>query len=224
MRLVVLVEGQTEEAFVNDLLIPHLSALGVYSSATIVGTPARRGSAPLRKGGGSWQKWFRDLQRVSQEQKGADVRITTLFDLYGLPVGFPGLKEHASDADMNRRCEILQAALADKVGDWRLIPYIQRHEFEALVLASLPALEELLDAEDDLEGLAQLQKEIGELAPEDINDGKDTAPSKRLLKHIPGYRKTLHGPLVTYETGLQVLRESCPRFHEWLAQLEELAK
>lgn len=224
MRLVIVVEGQTEEAFVKDLLVPYLSPLGVYPSATVVGTPNRRGSEPLQKGGGSWQRWFRDLQRISREQKGNDVRITTLFDLYGLPSEFPGLKEHGSDTDTNRRCDNLQHALADRVGDWRFIPYIQRHEFEALVLASLPALQDLLDANDDLVGLAKLEEEIAGQSPEDINDGKDTAPSKRLKHHIPSYHKTLYGPLAICDTGLETLRSKCPRFDAWLETLEALGK
>jgi len=146
--------------------------------------------------------------------------VTTLFDLYGLPDDFPGLGAHAQEPDTNRRCDALQTALGAAVNDQRFIPYLQRHEFEALVLASLPALGELLDAEDDLAGLAALRREVDALTPEDVNDGRNTAPSKRLLAHIPGYSKTLHGPLVTSATGLIALRRTCPRFNAWLDQLE----
>jgi hypothetical protein len=66
--------------------------------------------------------------------------VTTLFDLYGLPKDFPGLDEHQADKDTNRRCDALQATLGQEFDDPRFIPYLQRHEFEALVLASLPSL------------------------------------------------------------------------------------
>src|SRR6266702_6592607 len=105
MRLLFVVEGQSEEAFVNGVLAPHLWSHSVYASATIVGTPRRRGSAPVRKGGGDWRRWERDVRRVLGEQAKACLRVTTLFDLYGLPSGCPGLTEHGADPNTNRRCD-----------------------------------------------------------------------------------------------------------------------
>jgi hypothetical protein len=189
MRLVVVVEGQTEEAFVRDVLTPHLADWGVFTAATIVGTPKRRGSAALQKGGGDWGKWERDIRRVLGNPRQVGLRVSTLFDLYGLPGGFPGLTEHRGDQDTLRRCKNLEAALASTFDDARLIPYIQRHEFEALALASLESLEALLDAPEDKRGLEALRREIQGKGPEDIDDGQDTAPSKRLGASVPSYRK-----------------------------------
>ena len=39
---------------------------------------------------------------------------------------------------------------------------------------------------------------------------------------FPGFRKTLHGPLATADTGLAALRERCPRFDVWVSTLELL--
>ena len=223
MRLVVVVEGQTEEVFVKDVLAPHLRSRGVFAVATIAGTPRRRRSAPLQKGGGNWARWERDIRRILGEQRRGDVRVTTLLDLYGLPTGFPGLALHGSDLDTARRCGNLETALARTFDDRRLIPYLQRHEFEALVLASLDSLRGLLDAPEDLSGVDSLSGEIGGRAPEDVDDGRDTAPSKRLLAHVRGYSKTVHGPLALADTGLPALRARCPRFDAWLSRLENLA-
>ena len=161
MRLVVVVEGQTEEAFVNDLLVSHLADRGVFASATIVGKMVAEKRGHHVRGGGSFRHWLADIRRILG--KGADdgVRVTTLFDLYGLPEDFPRLRELASEQNTNRRCEALETALAATVGDRRFLPYLQRHEFEALVFASLPALGTLLDAEDDLDGLEALDRQIG---------------------------------------------------------------
>src|SRR5712692_311900 len=103
MRLLVVVEGQTEEAFVNHVLGPHLCSHGVFPAATIVGTPKRRGSSPLKKGGGDWPRWQRDIRRLLGGQPQLELRVTTLFDLYGLPKGFPGLGVHGADQDTTRR-------------------------------------------------------------------------------------------------------------------------
>lgn len=222
IRLTVVVEGQTEEAFVKELLIPHLAHHGVYASATIVGKLVARERGHRGRGGGHFKHWLADIRRLLSEDPSPNRRLTTLFDLYGLPADFPNLELHCADPDTNRRCEALQRELSDAIPDSRLIPYLQRHEFEALVLASLPHLAQVLDAEDDLNGLARLREQLKAFAPEDVNDGPDSAPSKRLVQAIPGYSKVLHGPLVTSAAGLEVLRRTCPRFGAWIARLEAL--
>ena len=223
IRLFFVVEGQTEEAFVKGVLASHFADRNIDARATIVGTPKRRGSSPLQKGGGDWPRWERDVRRILGQQRGREVRVTTLFDLYGLPEGFPGLEEHGGVADTRIRCELLEQSLAQRFDDWRFVPYVQRHEFEALVLASLASLRELLDAQDALEGWQALHAEVSGLAPEDVNDGRTTAPSKRLRARIPGYSKTTHGPLATEATGLASLRERCQRFDAWITRLEASA-
>lgn len=220
-RLIVLVEGQTEEAFVKTLLTPHLVDRGVYVAATIVGklTGQRRGHG--KRGGGHYRHWRRDLVRLLQSHS-VDLRVTTLFDLYGLPKDFPGYDAIMQSSQRGDRRVAFERALAEDVKDHRLLPYIQQYEFEALVLAALPSLRQLLDAPDQLTGLTALEAEIATLAPEDVNDGPDTAPSKRLLNHIPGYSKILFGELATVHAGLSALRRACPRFNGWIDHLEKL--
>lgn len=221
IRLGIIVEGRTEERFVRDTLGPHLAHHGVYAFPTQVGTPKRRGGARLHKGGGDWPRWERDIRRVLGENSGADFRATTLFDLYGLPRGFPGLDEHAS-AESNARCDMLQKELGALISDRRFIPYLQRHEFETLVLAALPSLRDLFDAEDDLVGVMGLERDVAGVCVEDVNDGKETAPSKRLLRLVPGYQKAVHGPYAVELAGLSTVRQRCPRFDAWVSVLEHL--
>ena len=64
---------------------------------------------------------------------------------------------------------------------------------------------------------------VGDQNPELINDGHDTAPSKRILEQIPAYKKATAGVTVTEKTGLSTLRAKCKHFHEWLSCLEQLA-
>jgi hypothetical protein len=222
MRLYVLVEGQTEEEFVKSVLVPHLWRRRIEVRVSVVETSRDAFGRKRRGGGRRWGKWYCDLKRLTTEQHGGDVRFTTMFDLYGLPKDFPGLCEHASDRDTSRRATRLEETMAAAVDDWRLVPYLQRHEFEALVLAGLPALAGLLQDKDDLAGLEEIRTMIAQSSPEDINDGEDTAPSKRLEEHIVSYRKTFHGPLVVAETGIAALRSKCPRFDAWIAKLEAL--
>lgn len=229
--LYVVVEGQTELAFVKSVVAPHLEAVKVYATPIVVSTKRERDGRKHR-GGGDWSKWEADIRRLCRDQR-PEVRITTLFDLYGLPKNFPELSMHSSVADTVRRCELLEKAMATAIGDARFIPYLQRHEFEALVLAGLSALESLLEEHADRTGLARLEIDLGGLPPEDINDGKETAPSKRLERYIPSYNpgdrtkgegKPFYGELVTTLTGLSQLRTSCPRFGAWLTELESLGE
>jgi len=218
IRVYILGEGQTEEAVIKDVLAPHFAPTSVYLYPIIVKT------SPGHKGGGHWRHWKKDIHRVLEQQQGSEVRVSTLFDLFRLPKDFPGLLEHGEDTDTNRRCDELQKKMAQVFNDPRFIPYLQRHELEALVLACTESLRDLFDAQDDLKGLEHLEQEIAETAPEDIDDGPETAPSKRLLRHIPGYSKTLHGSMAIEDTGLGVVRERCPRFDKWVATLEALAE
>ncbi len=224
IRLYVVVEGQTEEAFVNGVLAPHLQARSIFTIPLIVTT--RRDEftgAKLGRGGGRWLHWFKDLRRVIGENRGTGVAFTTLFDLYGLPKDFPQLEALSRVTSTLQRAALLETAMHEQFGDHRFIPYIQRHEFEALVLASLDALGGFLDAEDDLKGLEQLRSDLANQAPEDVNDGQHTAPSKRLMARIPSYAKPLHGPLAIEATGIANLRAVCPRFDAWVTRLEGLS-
>ena len=66
--------------------------------------------------------------------------------------------------------------------------------------------------------------EVASLQPEEINDSRDTAPSKRLLRHIPDYRKVTDGPDAIHKAGLALVRNHCPRFDAWIKRLENLSE
>jgi hypothetical protein len=56
--------------------------------------------------------------------------------------------------------------------------------------------------------------------PERVNDGRDSAPSKRLANYRGDYDKTGDGPLAVASLGLPKLRAQCPHLNAWLALLE----
>ena len=59
-----------------------------------------------------------------------------------------------------------------------------------------------------------------------INDGDNTAPSKRIIGEIPEYEKMKPSaaPIVAEKIGLPTLRLQCKHFDEWLCRLEMLNK
>ncbi len=222
IRLYVVVEGPTEESFVTHTLARHLAGHEVFATPITV-TTRRDHIAGSKKGGGHWKHWRKDIRRLFLNGD-PNVRFTTVFDLYGLPHDFPQLEMHKGCANTAERADLLEQAMAEDVEDHRLIPYLQRHECEALVLAGLDQLRSVLDTAEDLAGLAALRADIGDTPPEEIDDGNETVPSKRLIRHIPSYQKTVHGPLVIDAVGLAGLRAACPRFDRWIIRLEQLSE
>jgi hypothetical protein len=223
IRLSVLVEGPTEGEFVRHVLGPHLDERQVFTRAIVVETRRERSTGAKHAGGGRWSSWLKNLRDLTRDAQ-PDARFSTLFDLYRLPDDFPERALHATIVDTRRRVDALERAMGASVNDSRFIPYLQRHELEALVLVGLDELEALLDSPEDRSGLSLLRAQLRGLAPEDVDDGDATAPSKRLLRHVPSYRKTLHGPLALQAVGLSALRAACPRFDAWVTRLERLSE
>jgi hypothetical protein len=84
--------------------------------------------------------------------------------------------------------------LAEAIGDKRFLPNLVLHEIEAWVLADCRRLGEVMG---DPVPAAELERIVRlESGPELVNDGVDTAPSKRITNAYPQYTKTIDGPLV----------------------------
>jgi hypothetical protein len=224
-RLNVLAEGQTEEAFVNEVLAPHLADFSVVASVRCVTThrDRRRPDVVHRGGLPDYGKARRDLQRWMAEDGSAS--FTTMFDLYALPGDFPGYEIAARLTDPYDRVRTLESAMAADIGDWRLIPYIQLHEFEALLFTDPAKLDwEYLEHPRPIARLVELASRYD--SPELIDDGAETAPSKRIIAEIPEYafQKASVGPQIARQIGIVRLRERCPHFSRWVERLQSLER
>lgn len=78
------------------------------------------------------------------------------------------------------------------------------------------------NATDEIEDLKKVRSAFP--SPEHIDDGADTAPSKRILKVFPDYKKTVAGPEIAAQIGLAALRRECPHFDGWLTRIEQAAR
>jgi hypothetical protein len=215
-------EGQTEQNFVRRVLASHLGSYGVYTDARCVLTSRDRRSGKVYRGGLiSYEKAKKDILSWIAEDGSADCRFTTMFDLYALPEDFPRYGDAAKVSDPYGKIDFLEAALASSVADSRFIPYIQLHEFEALVLSDPGKLAgEYLDRRREIDRLVSLAEGRN---PELIDDGVETAPSKRILKEIPEYDKVAVGVSVVERIGLGTLRSRCRHFSDWVQRLESLS-
>lgn len=215
IRLQIVVEGSTEERFINDSLAEALTERGVYVTAMKV---LRGGGA--RGGGRSWQPWRRHLTLLLRDGS-SDLRVSTFLDLYGIPKDAPGYD--ASKHGVARADGILRG-IEEQIADARFIPYIQVHEFESLLFADPGALTRLDPEVFTREAVLTLAESVRGLAPEDVNEGYETAPSRRIGRVFAAFDKVEHGPPAAKLAGLPKLRDACPRFRQWMTQLESFGE
>jgi hypothetical protein len=214
-HLHILCEGQTEEMIASDVLQAHFASAHTYVTWSVLAIK-RPAIGPAFKGGVStWPKLARELHLLLHDS--STTALTTLLDYYAFPPEAPGMvdRPHGSPHDRVRHVE---SALAKAIDDPRFVPHLVLHETETWVLADCGRLGELMG---DPGPAAELARAVHlESGPELVNDGVDTAPSKRIVSAYPQYAKTIDGPLVIAETGLGAIRAACPHADDWLRELE----
>jgi hypothetical protein len=225
-RLLIHVEGQTEESFVNEVLRNHLVAQGYHSvDARIVG------NARLRQYRGGIRPWLsarKDI--INHLREDQECIATTMVDYYGLPQTapgeWPGRARSKGMRTVEEKARCVEDALRDDVvtemGDRfdsdRFMPFVVMHEFEGLLFSDCAAFSRGIGRSDLEIGLRKIREAFA--TPEEINDSPITAPSKRVEALVPGYQKPLLGVLAVLEIGLARIREACPHFNRWLEELE----
>lgn len=219
VRLIVVGEGQTEEAFVNHVLAETLATNEVYVEPRIIPT------SPNSRGGALNFDRVKQFLRNTLLQSN-DAFVTTFFDLYALDPSFRGVAQTKGLSPFERAGAIEQALHEDIVEfvgcrPERFLPHIQPHEFEALLFSDVARLCEVEpDWAAHVEDLAGIRQSVEN--PEWINDSPQTAPSKRLDVLKPRYRKTRHGPAAAAKIGLDKIREACPHFGQWFERMVSL--
>lgn len=226
IRLYLFVEGQTEQTFADTVLRPHFAAHGVFLHPAVLIAHARRKGKAHRGGGRKYKPMRDDIERFTKQEASRDVRFTTLIDLYALAPDFPGL----SDAEkLNHlpydRVKALEQAWYDDQADRRFVPFIALYEFETFLFAKPDELSLFYPNEPQaIHALQKIATDAGNI--ELINDGPQTAPSKRIIAQFPLYEraKTTVGPQVAELIGLPRIRECCRHFDEWVQKIETLGK
>lgn len=217
-RVLVYVEGQTEETFVRDVLSPYLwQRCEILLTPTLARTKRTKSGQKFKGGIVSYRQVRRDVFNLLGDSDA--VLVTTMMDYYGLPDDFPG-KDALPVGTPYERVRHLEEAFKNDLGRRRFLPFLVLHEFEALVLVDPAKLGMVLPQYRDK--VPVLKGNIGSPSPEEIDEGSETHPAARILHYFPGYQKRLHGPRVVQGIGLGRIRRECPHFNEWLDQLESL--
>ena len=201
IRLGVVVEGQTEVEFVRSVLADHLRGRDV--EPTPIGLD---GHVNVQRLAAVMVTAYRSFDAV-----------TSLVDFYG----FRGKGEVTVDRLEEQIARQVQSRAGQGNEPKKVIPYVQKHEFEALLFTDVTAFSAVNAPSAVIDHLRMVRS--GFATPEDIDDSPLTAPSKRIAALVPDYDKVVGGNVVALEVGLPAMRTACPRFDAWLAKLEALA-
>ena len=208
-RVCIVCEGQTEVEFVKSCLAPYLQHSKVVAFPSLLRSPSgnhRGGRVTVER-----------LVKFMSHQYHQTDRITTLVDFYGF-----------QDRDGRSRAQLetdIRTGVASSTTGYEprfVLPYVQMYEFEGLLFTDPQAFEWVEDGWSD-DAARALQAVTDAFAtPEEINNSRETAPSKRILKIFPegSYSKTEHGPLVAQSIGIDAIRAKCPAFSEWVGKLQ----
>lgn len=217
-RLVIIVEGDAEESFINNVLSPYFNSIGIYNYIQCY---------KIKHSNGGLSKYSHLKKDIVNTLYENDVVVSTLVDFYRIPSDFPGYNESLSYDKHSDQVNYLESKIKEDIELTQnrvfenLVPYIQLHEFETFIFSDIMGVDALFDqSEYDRREFINITRQYEN--PEDINNGVNTAPSVRLKKIIKGYDKVLFGIEIIQNLGVDLIREKCQRFNSWIQNLIDI--
>jgi len=217
VRLNIITEGQTEETYVRDILYDHLATYQVYTTPITLVTAVRE-----RTFRGGVSKYGPIRKDVLRSLKDHTAIITTMIDFYRLPSDFPGMEKITNVVDPYQKIQIIEAEFMNDIDNSRFIPYIQLHEYEAILFSDIDVIDKVLCVNWHSQ-IYELRKIISQFPnPEIINNNPNTAPSKRLENLYNPYQKVTDGIRIAKAIPLSTIKNKCQHFNDWITKLERL--
>ena len=213
-RVYIYCEGQTEEAFINNILSPFFANMGIWVYP-IVCTTKRTASKKYTGGVSDYEKIKRELSHICKQQQSGIV--TTMFDYYAMPSNTPMIG--CNDPDLYSRIEKIEAAINADIGLPNCHFNLLLHEFEGLLFSNPDSFRLIANA-TVVESIRIIKDSA--LSPEHINNSPQTAPSKRLAALLPGYAKVKNGSILSQDMGIDVIMENCRHFSSWIKKIASL--
>lgn len=224
LRFNITAEGQTEMEFAKKTLNAYFIPQGILVDSRCVRTSKNK-YREYRGGLLDYEKAKKDILEWIKEEQSGEPYFSTMFDLYALPNNFPKFEQSLKITDLYERVNFLEEAFREDIGCHKFIPYIQTHEFEALLFADLDwLLLEYPDAKKQVENLKEILFTQYHNNPEEVNTGKETAPSKQIISQIPEYagNKASVGATLADLIGIEIQKQRCKHFSTWIAKIENL--
>jgi len=211
IRVAISVEGQTEDEFCKQLLVPYLRNYNIELTSIIIKTKTKKCGTTYKGGCINLDRVQSELTKILPNFD----YVTTFYDLYGFDI--EGI--HTAEDLENKISELFN-------NNRKLISYIQKYEFETL-LFSEPSYYE--DYFDDNEAKVEIENIINSCGGvENINNSRETAPSKRINKlfdkYDEQYDKVFHGVSIADDIGLDIILEKCDRFRNWIDKINNLKR
>jgi hypothetical protein len=195
----IVCEGLTEVLFIKKIVNPYLAGFQINLNNPID-----------MQGGVSVDTVLKHIKNIRHPKNRRHHIVTTFVDYYG----FKG--------NTGKSIEDLERDLKAGSPKEHFIPYIQKHETEALWFSDISIIASVMNASaSQRQELEKIEKAFD--TPEDINNSPETAPSKRLEALFRGYNKITDGLNIADGLGIEKMREKCPRFDAWLKRLIESA-
>lgn len=212
-RLIIVCEGETEQAFCNDVLRSHFLSRDILIEAPTI-----------KHSNGGIVAWDTLKKQIVKHLNEGDCIVSMLVDYYRIrdSYHFPGWMEAKEKSNLYDRMYYLFEQMSldmDEKLRPRFIPYIQLHEFEGLLFSDISVFQNNFTKEQL--DYRQLENAVNEFnSPEEINNGPATAPSERLKKAVVGYDKVTDGAFLAMEMGLEIIRKKCSLFNNWIERME----
>lgn len=221
-RIHCIVEGPTEVSVFTSLLTPYIQK---KTGAYIIFTSIKYTDGGIVK----FSKMFKEFK---EHLKDKEKIVTTFFDYYGINRNHNfKYYDEAKSGNLNKKegVELLEKGMKESLAEKgynvkNFVPYIQLHEFEALLFSSIEGFNFQFDSPRVIKELEDVIKKHPN--PEEINDSSTTAPSKRIIKIVETtgrdrYNKVVDGESIAMNIGIEKILEKCPRFNNWVSLLIE---
>ena len=212
-RLIIVCEGETEQAFCNDVLHSHFLSKDIVLEAPTI-----------KHSNGGIVAWDTLKKQIVKHLNEGNCMVSMFVDYYRIrdSYHFPGWMEAKGKLNLYDRMHYLFEQMSQDMDEKlrpRFVPYIQLHEFEGLLFSDISVFPDNFTKEQL--DYKQLESAVSEFStPEEINNSPATAPSERLKKAVSGYDKVTDGAFLAMEIGLDTIREKCILFNEWMGRLE----
>lgn len=215
-KVFILVEGQTEEGFVKNILLPEMPE-GLYLQPVIAATKRVNSGGKFKGGVPSYPKVREEVMRLLNDSSAK--MVTTMLDFYGLPTTFPG-RSNPQGSNAYDRVQFVERSWNADISSQRFKAYFSLHEFEALLFSQPEKIAESFAKPNLLPALQNIRNNFA--TPEEINDNPATAPSARLENLYLRYSKPFFGSLIASRIGLTEMLVNCGHFADWVTFLRSL--
>lgn len=224
----VVVEGPTEQTFIQDVLAPWISNNSISMIPVLIGKSGQKGGDVRFE---RIKANIKNLLRRKDFLSRNDIYISTMLDYFRIELTWPGRAnvlrqvENGTSLTSSQKAKVLEDATYEEIKHCfpecgvieKFIPYIEMHEFEVLLFSDPEVISEKTGIREKL--LTDILAEYNN--PEDINNTPEGAPSKRLLALKKDYRKIVMGKTIAETIGITKIRAKCPHFDNWLTLIEQ---